>query len=289
MRIRCWVRAISSRWTELTSSSCSRVRSRSVAADGEQLLLAVAAGRLDGGAGLGGAVDRHLELGQDDADGDADRLGRPALADQPLPPLDRPGPRLALGLGGADQGVGATVQGPGPLLAGAQRQAGVHLGLAGGAGRVGEPLALGGVGLLVGGASCGRGEPALELGQPGEVAARAPPGRSAMAWAMRSASDAGGARLRAVVPELLGHGGERGVGLVQLGQRDVDAAAGRPAARTRGGEMSKPEPLGRGDRLGQRGRGLVVRRLDLEQAGLALRAAGGEVGAVARRRRGSPR
>ena len=103
MRIRCWVRAISSRCTELTSSSCSRARSRSAAADGEQLLLAVRRGSASTAVRcLGGAVDRHLEPGQHHGHGDADGLGGAALADQPLAPLDGPGPGLALRLGRPD-------------------------------------------------------------------------------------------------------------------------------------------------------------------------------------------
>ena len=168
IRIRCWVRAISSRWTELTSSSCSRARSRSDARTASRSCSRPSRACSTCGAGLGGQVDRDLEPGQHDAHGGADRLGGPALADQALAALGRPGAGLALRLGGAHQRVGAAVQGPSALLGGAQRQPGVHLGLPGLAGGVGQPLAVGGVGLLLGGV-LGRGEPRLELGEAGQV------------------------------------------------------------------------------------------------------------------------
>ena len=114
------------------------------------------------------------------------------------------------------------MQGAGALLAGAQGQAGVHLGLPRRAGGLGQALALGGVGLLVGGV-LGGGEPRLELGEPGEVAL------ARLLGVGHRLGDAVGlgprrARLRAVVAELLGDRRQRGVGLVQLGQCDVDAA-----------------------------------------------------------------
>ena len=60
------------------------------------------------------------------------------------------------------------MQSPGALLGGAQRQAGIHLALAGGLGRLGEALALGDVRLLVG-RVLGRRQPLLEVGEPGTV------------------------------------------------------------------------------------------------------------------------
>ena len=239
----------------MTSSSCSRARSRRAAADGEQLLLAVGAGGLDRRPLLGRPVDRHLELGQDHGHGDADRLSGPALADQPLASLDGPGPRLALGLGRPHQGVGPAVERAGALLAGAQGEPGVHLRLAGAAGRLDQPLALGGVGLLVGGV-VGRGEPGLEVGEPGEVLVASLVGgrdRRGDPLGLR----AGRARGRAVVAELLGHGGQRRVGLVELGQRHVDPALGVEPLGVEPGDV-EAEPLGGGDRLGQLGRGVVV-------------------------------
>ena len=222
-------------------------------------------------------MDRHLELGQDDGHGDADGLGGTALADQPLAPLDRARTGLALGLGGPHQRVGATVEGAGAFLARAEGQPGVHLGLAGGAGRIGQPLALGGVGLLVGGV-VRRGQAALEVGEPGQVlVAGLLGGRDRVGDPL--GLGAGRARGGAVVAELLGHGGQGRVGLVQLGQRDVDPALGVEALGLETGDV-EAEPLGGGDRLGQLGRGVVVGRLDLQQAGLRRGAAGGEVGAV---------
>ncbi len=219
-------------------------------------------------------MDRHLEPGQDDAHGDPDRLGGTTLADQSLAPPDRPGPRLALRLGGTHQRVGASVQRARPLLARAECEPGVHLGLAGRVGRLGEALTLGGVGLLVGGV-LGRGQTALEVGQAGEVllarlSSGGDRGEDALGLATR------GPGLRAEVTELLGHGRQGRVGLVQLGHRDVDAALGVEPLGVEPRDV-EAEPLGGGHGLRQLGRGLVVRRLDLEQAGLGRRATGGEV------------
>ena len=92
----------------------------------------------------------------------------------------------------------------------------------------------------------------LELGEPGEVLlAGLLGGRHRLRRSARP-RPAAAARLRAVVAELLGHGGEGRVGLVQLGERDVDAALGVLPLGLEAGDV-EPEPLGRGDRLGQRG------------------------------------
>ena len=99
----------------------------------------------------------------------ADRLGGPTLADHPLATLGGAGAGLALRPGGAEQPVGPAVQRAGPLLGGAQRQPGVHLGLPGGTGGLGQALAVGGVRLLLG-AVLARREAGLELGQAGQVA-----------------------------------------------------------------------------------------------------------------------
>ena len=249
MRIFCWVRAISSRCTELTSSSCSRPRSRSVRAHGHQLLLAPLARLLDGCPLVGGEHHGALELVQDDADGDGDGLGGAALADQALAALGGACARLALGLGGAQQRVGAAVEGASALLGRAQREPGVHLALARLAGCLGELLALGGVGLLVGDV-LGGGEARLEVGEAGQVGLAGLPGGGdgpleALGLAL------GGAGLGAVLPELLGHRGQGRVGLVELGQGDVDALEAVVAGGLEAGDL-EPEPLGGGGGLGER-------------------------------------
>ena len=278
MRIRCWVRAISSRWTELTSSSCSRARSRSEARTASSSCSrSPRAASTAARASAARWIDTS-SLASTTADGDADGLGRAALADQPLAALDRPRPRLALGLGGADQRVGAAVEGAGALLAGAQRQPGVHLGLPGGARRVGEPLALGGVGLLVGGVLRPRSSRLSSSASPARSCSRAS-WAAAIAWAMPLGLGAGRTRLRAVVAELLGHGGQRGVGLVELGQRDVDPALGVLPLGLEARDV-EPEPLGRGDGLGQRGRASSYAAWISSRLGWLCGAAGGEVGAV---------
>ena len=93
-------------------------------AHGHELLLAPPARLLDRGALVGGEHHRALELVQHDAYGDGDGLRGATLADQPLAALGGAGARLALGLRGAQQRVGATVERAGALLGGAQRRAG---------------------------------------------------------------------------------------------------------------------------------------------------------------------
>ena len=244
--------------------------------DGEQLLLAALAGLLDGGPRLGGLLERGLETGQHDAGADQDRLGGPALARHPLAALELAGPGLALGLGGALELVGPAVQRAGALLGGAQGQPRLGLGGAGLAGQLDELLA--GVELgLGGGVGLGPGEPALELGEPGLVLLAGGlglldrPGQPVRLGP-------GGPHLRAELAELLGHRGERGVGLVQLGEGDVDPLLGVVPLVVQPGHV-EGEPLGRGDGLGELGGRLVDGGLDLEQARLARRAAGRDVGA----------
>ena len=123
--------------------------------------------------------------------------------------------------------------------------------------------------------SLGRGEAGLEVGEAGEV------GLAGLAGGGDGALEAlglalGCAGLRAVLAELLGHRGEGGVGLVQLGQRDVDALEGVVARGLEPRDL-EPEALGRGGGLGQPGGGVVDGGLDLDQAGLAAGAAGREV------------
>ena len=117
---------------------------------------------------------------------------------------------------------------------GAQGEPGVHLRLAGGAGRLGEPLALGGVGLLVGGV-VGRGEPGSRGRRARRGPGRGPPGRPRSPWRSARPRPRAERAVRAVVAELLGHGGQGRVGLVELGQRDVDPALGVEALGARAG------------------------------------------------------
>ena len=77
-----------------------------------------------------------------------------------------------------------------------------------------------------------------------------------------------------MLPELLGDGGEGGVGLVQARQRHVHAL-GRLVPRGLQPAGLEGCPLPGRDRLGQRGLGLLDRRLDLQQALLLAGAAGG--------------
>ena len=269
MRIRCWVRAISSRCTELTSSSCSRPRSRSARAHASSVLLAAAAGLLDARTRASAArVRSRPRAGPAPRRRRCRRPRRPGPRGAAARGARRRGPApRAPACGGAQQGVGAAVQRAGPLLGGAQRQPGVHLGLAGRPARP-RPAARA--------RWCRaprRGRPRRRPGAArGRRGRRGPGSRAASALAIACVEPlglaAGGAGLGAVLAELLGDGGQRGVGLVQLGEGDVDPLAGRRARSPRGARCRSPAARRR-RRLGELLGGLVDGRLDLDQARLA--------------------
>ena len=241
-----------------------------------QLLLAPPAGLLHLGAGVGGLLDRRLQAVQDEADGRRDRLGRPALAQHPLPARGGLGALLALLGRAAPQAVGATVQGPGALLGGAQRQARVHLGLPGLPGALRELLAYAGVRLLLGGV-LGRGQPLLELREPRD---RLHPGLLGPGDRLLEPLGLapGGAGLGSVLAQLLGDGGQGRVGLVQAGQGDVHALGGLVTLGLEPAGLERGALAGRHG-LGEGGIGLLDGCLDLQQALLLAGAAGGVPGA----------
>ncbi len=198
------------------------------------------------------------------------------LADHPLAAGGGLGTRVALGLGGAHQRVGATGESASALLGGAQRQPGVHLRGAGGACRLTELVARGGVGLLLG-RVLGRGEPLLEVGESGEV----------LVAGLLRPRDGGGEALglalgrpghRAELAELLRDGSQGRVGLVELGQGHVHPLLGLAALVCEPGDVEAESLAGVGG-CGELLGGLVDRGLHLDQAGPARGAAGGEVGA----------
>ena len=210
-----------------------------------------------------------------DGDTARDGLGDPALADQTLTAGRSPGPGLPLGLGGPDQGVGPAGQRAGPLLGGAQREPGIHLGGPRGTRGLGEPFTVLGVGVLLR-RLLGGGEPLLEVGEPGEVTAAG----------LLGGGDRGGEPLglalggpgqRAELAELLGDRGQGGVGLVQLGERHVDPLLGLGTLLLEPGEVERESLAGVGGG-GQLLGGLVDRGLHLDEAGLRRGAAGSEVG-----------
>ena len=136
------------------------------------------------------------------------------------------------------------------------------------------------------GASLGRGEPLLELGQGRRGRRRAAPRAAAIERSQPLGLAAGGPGLRPELPELLGHGGHPGVGLVQ----PVQGGLRRPASATRlllqGRLQREAGPVEAVTGLDEaRGR-LVDRGLHLEQARRGGRAAGGPVARRARRPRG---
>ena len=292
MRIRCWVRAISSRCTELTSSSCSRARSRSAGPDREQLLLAARCGRprpRRAPRRRGGSTPRAGPAPRSTAT--PDRLGRHG----PRGPAARAAAiaraRASRSASAArTQRVGPAVQGAGPLLARCAARAGRPSRPGGRRGppRRGARARWCRAPRRV--ASSAAARRALEVGRGRRGPARGPRGRSAIgrgdAARPRPRADAG---LRAELAELLGHRGQGRVGLVQLGQRDVDAAAGRrPLAleprrcRSRAARRRRPPRRAASEASSTRG-------LDLEQARLADASRRRRSGRRARRPRGSPR
>ena len=176
IRIRCWVRAISSRWVSLTSSSSSRPRSRN----------RVRASRSWFSRPTRPASTR-LRSAAAEAMDSSSRASTTAVA-RPTASPTRPSwsscSRRAMAaarasrsaLRGAEQRVGPAVEGAGPLLGRAQGEPGLHLRAACGTGQLGEPVTLGRVRLLVGCVLHGR-EPRLELGQAAEVGVAGSPGR----------------------------------------------------------------------------------------------------------------
>ena len=135
------------------------------------------------------------------------------------------GPGVALGLGRLEQGVGAAVQRPRPLLGGAQRRAAPPS----------RPRGRRGTRRRAARAAwCRAPRRGRPRRWPAATRARRAPARS-RSRASVAASDglvealglgAGVAGLRAVLAELLGHRGQGRVGLVQLGQGDVDPPPG---------------------------------------------------------------
>ena len=115
-----------------------------------QLLLAPGPPLLDARAFGSGQGHGLLEPRQHPRGAAADGLAHAPLVEQLLAAGDRCRPSLALGPGGPEQRVGAAVQGAGPLLGRAQGEPRVHLGGPRDARLLGEALAVGGGGLLLG-------------------------------------------------------------------------------------------------------------------------------------------
>ena len=131
-------------------------------------------------------ADRHVQPLEHERHTDVDGLGGLALPDQPGPALDLADAGLALVTCGAEQLVGPAVQGTRALLTGAQREPGVHLGLARGPRGLGELLAV--VGELLGVRVLGAGEPRLEVAETGEVPLAGASLASVIARSKRAAS-----------------------------------------------------------------------------------------------------
>lgn len=161
------------------------------------------------------------------------------------------------------------------LLVGTQLEPGLHLGLAGVGPVGGEPVAYGGVGLLLGRCLLGHGEP---LGQflgvgDGLVEGLLCPGRGGRG---PFGLARGGAGLTGEAPELLGDGGLLPVGAAApfgqvLGEGGLFGAE-PGGVLLGGGEFRAPRVEPR-----EFGGGLVHLRLDLQEAG---RAGGAAVGVV---------
>ena len=182
----------------------------------------------------------------------------------------------ALGPGGALERLGAAGQRPRPLLAGAQGQP--RLGLAGPrtGGQLGQPVAPGAAlddrRLALGGLDLGGGEPLGELGQLGAVVLERAGGGLERLLQPRGLGVRGAGR-RAEVAQLLGDGGERGVGLVEAVERRLVRRAGRRLGLG-GADELEPHALGVGGRLRDARAGLVERGLQVQGAGRGGRAAG---------------
>ena len=246
MRIRCWVRAISSRCTVLTSSSCSLARSRSRARTASSSSSRPRRACSTAVRSVGGRGDRHLQP----ARGRPRRRGATASATRPSR-SSRSRRAAARARASRSARAASSSESARPCSARARSSAVRRASrasisaCAAGPGRLGEPLAR-------------RRCPAPRRGRPRprRAAARARPARRGPCrgpprprrWPRSTPLGLalGGPGQRAELAELLGHRGQGRVGLVQLGQRDVDAVLGLEplllepgrgrsrAARTRG-------------------------------------------------------
>ncbi len=166
------------------------------------------------------------------------------------------------------------MQSPRPLLDGAKGESAVHLGLAGRPRRLGLALALRGVRFLVG-RIFGGAEPLFQVCESGKIRVaggqRGIDGRpDPIGFALRRAG------LRPIVTQLLGHRRQGRIRLVKSGQGHVHTAYGIKPLRVQIGQF-ETQPFSRRGHLGESARCLVVRRLDLDEAGLISRTASGEV------------
>ena len=281
MRSRCSARATSSRCTLSVSRSRSAVSSRSRPRRAPISPSRSARAALGLLATLRGTGQRVLEVGQRGLGCQRDLVRDGGLAGPPVATGLGPGPPLALLGGGAVQLVGAAGDGPDPLLAGTHGEAGLHLGLPGGAGGLLELVAQRGVGLGVVRAvrpeSGGCVVALLELGEGGPVGVQLLDGGGDRALQPLGLA-AGRAGLGAELAELLGDGGHPGVRLVQPVQRGLHVP-GRERLLVQRGLQGEPEPLDPVAGLGQRASGVVDRGLHLEQARRGGRAAGGALAA----------
>ncbi len=241
---------------------------------GEQLALACGPGDL----GLGALVGR---LGQRDREPPEAVLGAgehgrgdDGLALAAVAALDRPPACLALVAGGPLEAVGSARERTLTLLAGAHAQPGIDLDLPGSHGGLGQPVALGGVGVVVARLGLSGLQPRLEAGERcGVVVAGPRRGRDGGRQPVGLGRGRPGGR--AELAELLGDRRHPGVAVVQPLERCLDHRRGLRLL-ARGGLELEPHPLRGVGGLGEASAGLVDGSLDLEQARSARRPADGQ-------------
>ncbi len=194
-----------------------------------------------------------------------DRAGHDDIASGPGAALGRTLPRRALVRGSPVEGLGATGQGPDPLLAGPDGEPGVHL--AGGGGRGSQPQRVPGVddSVVLDRLHLGRCEPLLERRKSGGIGFLAGDGlRQVRRRPLRLGHRRPGCGTE--LAELLGDCGHPGVGLVQDGECRLDPlGGGLPHLRDPGQleTCALGAVVGRTELVG----GLVDGRLDLEEGG----------------------
>ena len=217
-----------------------------------QLLLATGAALLDAGALGGGRRDRLLEPGEHDGHARArpPRRRGPRAGAARGGRSPRPGRRARPARPAAASRPGRAGRGPAPRSCAAASRASIS------AARAARDSSASRSRSAVSGSSSGASS-ARRAATPARRAprgpGRGPPAAAAMRLVEALGLGAGVAGLRAVLAELLGHRGQRRVGLVQLGQRDVDPAPGLLALALEGGDV-EGEPL-----EGVRGRARAAR------------------------------
>ena len=273
--MRCWVRATSSRWTELTSSSSWRPRSRRrsrASRSSCSRLVRLCSTRV-----------RSAEASATDSSSRASTTAAPRPTASATCPSSSSCSRRAIAAARASRSARAAPSSVSarPCRARARssvvrRASRVSISAARAVRETSARRSRSVVSGTSSGDSSAATSRASSSARPSRSLSRATLAAS-IAWSRRAASALALRTWELYCAELLGDGGQGGVGLVQLGQGDIDATPCLLALALERRDV-EGEPLQGVRRRAQRSGGLVDRGLHLDQARLARGAAGSEVG-----------